>query len=975
MINQKQAERLSAKVSRLKNIYERYLVQTRTALSVSVGKRTGRKIACGEVWGKDFCCTDFYATLPALPREAYLEVDSGGTESLIEIDGVPVGMVDWVRNAQDPASRPHRYFRLCGVKAGASLRVQSYASHPIAGTQPYHTETTFSLNTLEKERVFRGIYIVTLRKDVKDFLENLGFFESLIKAAPEDDWLRCEAYRVYEELFCILSMSEEEPEDLGAANAVFDKFFSALPAKREKPYFGLVGHSHLDTAWLWTVDETRRKAMRTAANAVEQLSRYPDYRFIMSSVLHLDWLLQDSPALFERITELVKEGRFEPNGATWVECDCNLTGGEAMVRHFLRGKRFLRQYFGYEADTFWLPDTFGYSAALPQIMRGCNVKYFLTTKLSWNDTNEFPYESFVWRGIDGSDVLVHFNTTHSEADPAFLARRLKNAKNRRLQEDMLIAYGYGDGGGGPSEDMVRRALKTEKLYPWARAEHTSVSAFMHRLENKELPKYHGELYLELHRGTLSSMHGIKQNNRKLETALRDAEFLSVAAGLNQWKKKTDAAYDTLMLNQFHDILPGTCIDEVNVRSLEETGGAIKTLETLMRGKGKAQYYNTLSFAREETLESEEGASYTDFDGKNHTLARYRFAPFARGEKIESKGRITYRGGVVTTPYLTATVKEGVITSLIVGGRETAAGSLGEVRCGENIPYQWDNWDIDADYPLKERRAQYLSGEVIEADGLQLRVRSVFALGKKSTLTRDIVFDAFTSEIRFENKLDYNEDRSLVRVYFPTNLVSSTVKSEIQFGYIERSTYRNTSRTQAQFEVCNHRYSDLSETNFGMALLNDCKYGFACEEGTMSLTLMKSGVHPDKSGDKGVKYFTYSLLPHEGGFSAKNVVQPALRLNNAPVLTAYKPVSPVTEISADGVIMETLKHSEDGKGVIVRLYESERARTKATVRFNKAYRITETNLLEDEIESLGTGEEITLEFKPFEIKTLLLAEAE
>ncbi|MDE7372897.1 MAG: hypothetical protein K2N18_02430, partial [Clostridia bacterium] len=346
-------------------------------------------------------------------------------------------------------------------------------------------------------------------------------------------------------------------------------------------------------------------------------------------------------------------------------------------------------------------------------------------------------------------------------------------------------------------------------------------------------------------------------------------------------------------------MPGTCIDEVNVRSLEETGGEIELLQTLIRGKGKAHYYNTLSFAREETLESDEGVSYTDFDGQKHTLARYRFAPFARGEKIEDKGCITYRDGVVTTPYLTATVKEGVITSLIAVGRETAAGILGEIRCAENVPYQWDNWDIDADYPLKEKHAEYLGGEVIELDGLQLRVRSVFKVSKKSTLTRDIVFDAFTSEIRFENKLDYQEDRSLVRVYFPTNLVTSTVKSEIQFGYIERSTYRNTSAAQAQFEVCNHRYSDLSENNFGIALLNDCKYGFACEEGTMSLTLMKNGVHPDKSGDKGVKYFTYSLLPHEGGFSAKNVVQPALRLNDAPVLTSHKPVCPVTEISADG----------------------------------------------------------------------------
>ncbi len=981
MVNLKQLNRLIAKVMRLGTLYERWLVQSREEIPAQIATPSGKKpISCGACWGEEFTCSEFFFTLSKLPEgKVYLECDNGAVESLVEIDGMPYGMIDWVRNASEPEFRVHRYLLLENVKEGAAVRVEAYASHKIAGRHPYEAPTTFALRSLEEGgRVFRGVYLVRLREDLVLFRRNLRLLGNLYRSAPEEDQIRYEACGAYEELFRVCSAlpeAEPSPQSVDEANVVFERFFAALPAGREKPYFGLIGHSHLDTAWLWTVEEGRRKASRTAANAVRLLKRYPGYRFFMSSALHLDWIRQDHPALFEEIKELVKKGVFEPNGATWVECDCNLTGAEAMVRQFVRGKLFLREQLDFGADTFWLPDTFGYSAALPQIMRLCGVKYFLTTKLSWNDTNSFPYESFIWQGIDGSRVCVHFNSIQSEGDPEFLVRRMKGCKNKHLDEEFLVAYGYGDGGGGPSDEMVSVALQTQKIFPWGKAEHTTVSAFMQRLEEKELPRYCGELYLELHRGTLTMHHALKKNNRMLETALHQAEYLSVAAKKRAWKQTTDACYDTLMRNQFHDILPGTCIGEVNAVAKQENEEAIARLNTLIGGEApNKNYYNTLSFAREETLESDEGQCYTDFDGKKHTVARYAFAPYGKGEKIAGGGKIDYTGDVVTTPYLRARLERGVIVSLVYAGREFTAGKLNELKAFECVPYLWDNWDIDADYPLKEEPVRFLSSEVVSNGKLQLRIRNTYAICKRSTLVTDIVFDACSPEIRFENKLDFQEDHALLRVYFHTDLLASAVKSQIQFGFIERSVYRNTSQAQAQFEACNHKWSDLSETNFGLALLNDCKYGFSCEDGVMSLTLAKGGLHPDPAGDKGVRYFTYSLLPHTGGFSAKNVVYPAERLNVPPVYTSFVLDSPLRSISADGVICETVKYAERQNAVVLRLYESERSHATAELQFDKSYRIVECNLLENELQELGTGESVIMQFRPFEIKTILLYEA-
>lgn len=971
LTNLKQLDRLVLKIVRLKDIYADYLIVGEEVQDVLLD---GKPIRNGDTWGEDFAYGNFTFTYRTNAKNPYLYVESGGVEHLLVADGKPFGMTDYLPNGKDAIFRCHKYVSLKNIPQGAQMCVEAYASHTFYGTMPFEKKQTFSVNGYRPERVYNKISIVDIDPVVKKFLDDSEILVSYFRCMKEGDCRKAEIYRVYERLFEVLTiLPERKPleNELLQAIDIMEEFFASLKdyGSETTPFVGLVGHSHLDTAWLWTVEECRHKAARTAANAVTLLKEYPDYRFIMSSAVYLDWIRQDYPSLFEEIKELVKEGRFEPNGGTWVECECNLTDGESIVRQFLRGKRFLKKYLGYEADVFWLPDTFGYSAALPQILQGCRVPYFFTTKLSWNDTNKFPYDSFRWKGIDGSEVLVHFNTIQSKADPEFVTWRKDNRMNKHLTENVLVAYGYGDGGGGPTREMVETGLVTEATYPYAEVKHTTVSEFMQRLSLESLPTYDGELYLELHRGTLTTNHDIKRLNRKLEGALKDAELLSVGLGDPSMKKITDECYDTLMINQFHDILPGTCIHEVHEKAIAQNTELLARLNGLL---DKGDYFNTLGFARREALESGDPVqTYENFDGKTVGLALYDFDAYSFGKQAAPEGGFRVEGNRIVTPYYEAVVENGKILSLKTGGREVAKGGLNEICLYEDVPYQWDNWDVDADYTQKPCEVTAESSEIVSCGALELRIRTVFLLAGKSRLTQDMVFYTYKKEIAFENKLEWEDDHKFLRAEFDTTLAASSYKSEIQFGYIERPTTRSTSEEQAKYEVCNHKWTDISEPRFGLAILNDGKYGVSVCGGRMGLSLLKSGKRPDVIGEQGVKYFSYALLPHEGGYTAEAVTLPAYAFNRKPVKANEKICLPVREIDAKNVILETVKFAEEGDGIVLRLYECERSLTECTLRLNGEYEVYESDMLEENPRLLGKGCEIPLSFRQFEIKTLIL----
>lgn len=971
MLQDRQIDRMVSKVQRLADMYRGRLVKEKLTPPVTISKKgVTSPVREGDAWGEDFLLAIFSLVAEGLSagEKYYILADTGASEHLVCVNGKKVGLLDYIENAFEPPSRTHKYLLLDGLENGDEITLEAYYSHTFPGLHPHDARSTFSYAGHRPDRPYKEIALVSMNEPLRVLTERLELLAKMY-ASEHDGFARAHIEDTYLKLFRALPMEVGTPsaEQIQKATEIIDGLFSE---EKKLPYVGIVGHSHLDTAWLWTVEETRRKLMRTVSNAVTQLERHPEYKFFMSTVLYLKWIEDEDPYLFDRVKKLIAEGRFEVNGATWVECDGNLTGSEAFCRQFVRGKRYLRDKFGYESDTFWLPDTFGYSAALPQIMKLSDVDYFLTTKLSWNDTNQFPYETFMWRGIDGSQVPVHFNTIHTWIDEEAVTSRLDNVKNKRECDSALIAYGFGDGGGGPSEDMVSRAIFTEKTYKRAKVEHTTVSDFMKRVSKKELPDYFGELYLELHRGTYTTNHDLKMYNRRLEEALHDAELVSVMVGDEEAKAKTDSLYDTLMLNQFHDILPGTCIAEATDIALGEQKEALAEARSYVSGKGKKgkkSYFNTLPHSRLEILPTEIGQTYEALDGIR-TVAPYKFEPFGYGKKLKGKGNTPFRveGDRIITPHLTATLKDGVITSLIYKGRELVKGGFHIIKAYEDVPFIYDNWDVDADYRQKELPVRFLESQVVSVGEYLLVIRVKHAIAEGSLLVTDIKFRYDEPTVEFENHLTAGDKHTLIRSEHDTTIFSPTYRCETQFGHVERNTFPRDKSDIAKFEVCSHKWTDLSEHGMGISLLSDVKYGVSCQGGRLGITLHKSGTHPDARGDNGQSHFSYAIYPHEGGLSM-DTVRRAYGFNYTPPRTSRQDMKIPFGISGEGsVVLETVKQGEDG-GIVLRLYEAMGATSTVTVRAENR-EIILTNILEDEREILGRGE-ARLTFSPFEIKTV------
>ncbi len=882
--------------------------------------------------------------------------------------------------------------------------LECYAWHEVPGCHPLENKK------LEDYTWPAGPAAVCVKdEEISDFLFDLETLLSLRKSLDTGSFRRAQIENaLYAAHGCLYydpdtCTREQFREGLRAASALL-KPELARHNGDTAPWIGLTGHSHMDTAWLWPITETEKKCARTYANQLNLMAEYPEYRFIQSSAYHAEWLRRDYPELFSRIQQAVAEGRWEPNGGVWVECDCNLTGGEYMIRQFLWGQRFTRKYYGFTSDCFWLPDTFGYSFAIPQIMRGCGVKYFLTTKLSWNDTNAFPLTTFWWQGIDGSRVLTHFNRTHQGPSPEMYRQETDGGDpilEKRVSGLRLFSFGRGDGGGGPEFEMLEMARRLEDLEGTARSGYISVSDFMQKLEAEAVSPtvYAGELYLELHRGTLTNQHEIKHNNRTCERALHDLELAlvqtAVAEGTEAREEPAAPMMETLLVHQFHDLLPGTCIHAAHAEARESVGKAIRQAEELRKeiltGAGtQATVYNTLSFDREDTLTLEENYRelegcetqvYTGLDGKTYTdvyglkVPALGSAPLKKGAPLQADDPFRLEGDVLETPFAVIRFAEsGGIASLRdrETGRELVGGlPFNTFLLAEDMPAKWDNWDVDADLEDKFRPAGALiSREVVSRGPVELRIRSEYRLTEKSRIRQDMVFQAHSPMIVFDTEMDWQEDHRFLKAAFDTALHTDTVRNEIQFGCISRSTRRSTSAEKARFEICNHKYSDLSETNNGIALLNDSKYGLSVRDGSMRLSLHKGGLRPDDQGDHGLHRTRYALLPHAGGFSAEAVTQPAYAFNSVtPVIVGGKEIPSLCRTDCPDVVIETVKPCEDAeKAYILRLYEAAGGYHRVRLTFGHPVKaLKECNMLEEEVADLKTEE--TLVFEPFKIRTL------
>lgn len=896
------------------------------------------------------------------------------------------------------------------------IAIEYYAHHFVKGTQPLKDN-----EPEEFKIVYEGMDICVKREKLADFYYDLKIANQMAEALDKGSFRRAAVVRALLDIHAFLYYDFENVDwdvfmdGVQKADAVLKQMLSR-PNAPSAPYAGFIGHSHMDTAWLWTRKETEKKCARTYANQMSLMDQYPDYTFIQSSAYHGDIIRRLYPDLFEEIKKRVKEGRYEPNGGVWIESDCNIPSGEYMIRQFVWGQRFTRKHFDYTSDAFWLPDTFGYSASLPQIMQGCGVKYFLTTKISWNDTNEFPYDTFYWKGIDGSKVLVHFNRSHAWPSPETMAENIMSRDGNTVKEketsDMrLLSYGFGDGGGGPEFAMIEMADRLKDVEGLPRSSHTTVSGFMKRLEEGlyRPSTYVGELYLELHRGTLTNQHTIKRNNRKAEFALRDLEYMTVREAVLRDQvagaEKINPLTEELLVNQFHDILPGTCIPAAHDDAIRDVAkviaeaekGTAEILSGLSDGTEGFTLINTLSFDREDVVYLPFAGSYvegdyvqqvvTDMAGNEKLAVMGAKIPalgtltlYPAGTADERKSAFYAEGLYLETPFLSVRFDEkGYIESLKDkrNGRQLKGEgyALNTFLVAEDVPLGWDNWDVDADFECKfADRAELLSREVAADGAVEYRIRSSYRLTEKSTLTQDMVFYADSPEIVFETKMDWQDDHRFLKAAFDTNIHTDYASQEIQFGYIRRATNRNTSVEKARFEVSNHKYTDLSETRYGAAVLNDSKYGISVEGSSMRLSLHKGGCMPDYRGDKGVHCCTYALLPHMGSMDAVNVVRPAYLLNEKPLLVKGNlALESLARVEAENVIIETVKPAEDArKAFVLRLYEAEGTQTVTKLSFGvPVEQVEETNMLEETLIVLGTGPEVELAFKPFEIKTLMV----
>ncbi len=785
-----------------------------------------------------------------------------------------------------------------------------------------------------------------------------------------------------------------------------------------------IGHTHIDVAWWWTVAQTREKVVRSFATVLKLMEEYPNYKFMSSQPVLYYFLKQRYPELYEKIKQRVAEGRWETEGGMWLEADCNLTSGESLVRQFLYGKRFFREEFGQDSKILWLPDVFGYSGALPQIMKKSGVDYFMTTKLAWNQINRIPNDTFIWRGIDGSEVLTHlittlgvgqnpkesfFTTYNGMLHPDAIMGGWERYQNKEINNDILISYGYGDGGGGPTRQMLETSQRMEqgiRGIPKVRQEtaRTYFDQLNQRVkDNRRLETWEGEFYFEYHRGTYTSMARNKRGNRKSELAMMDLETLGVLSGDYPAQADTRLWRDVILLNQFHDILPGSSIAEVydvtkqEYAALEqEVSGLIQArLEALAGAGDGVTVFNTLGFARSDVVRLGQlsAQALEDGAGRRYPVQQTAAGAVAYLENLPAKGYVTLRRAEgqapspflrrddfhLETPYYSVTLdSKGRFASLLDKEHDRELmkpGTLGNLlRVYEDKPIYYDNWDIDRYYTEKHYDVEDLHALAWTEDGpVQTTLELCYGFCG-CTLRQRIHFYANTRRIDFETVVDWKLHQHLLKAEFPLDIHTDEATFDVQFGNVTRKVHTNTSWDKARFESCGQKWMDYSEGHYGVSLLNDCKYGHSVLEGVVALTLIKSGVEPNPNADVETHRFTYALYPHGETWKQAGTVRESYKLNQpAYVLPAGTPGKTYSYAAVDksNVILETVKQAEDGQGTILRLYECENARTKFTLTVPPTTtQACITNLLEEPQHPLTvTNGQIPCTIHPYEILTI------
>lgn len=786
-----------------------------------------------------------------------------------------------------------------------------------------------------------------------------------------------------------------------------------------------IGNTHIDIAWLWTVDQTREKVLRSYATVIELMDRYPDYKFIGSQAILYQFVKEQKPELYARIKEKVKNGQWEVDGGMWLEADCNIPSGESLVRQFLKGEHFFEKEFGVRSQTLWLPDVFGYSAALPQILKQFDMPYFVTTKLAWNQYNQMPNDVFKWRGLDGSEVLtlmpttcdynkylgnnISFTDTRNTTTytgilgPNMTLGTYERFQNKNIMEDTLMLYGYGDGGGGPTREMLENEKRLRYGLPGIpRIESSFNQDYLKKLslqleQQAHTPTWEGELYFEYHRGTLTSNGSVKRWNRKLEILVRKLEILSiidyVENNVKVPRQEITSIWDTILLNQFHDIIPGTSISEVYDQTEKEYREAYELGKSFIKADHKKEIsvFNDLSFQSSDIVKVKV-PSNTIVMTSNHTPVQYvsenEIIFFAQdipglsskkyelieGKKQEHQVKIVNHFDFENDYYRIEFNHKGEIVSLVEKASQyeyfEEAGN--RIIAFEDRPANWDNWDIDVFYQRKPYTFECSEMHLIEEGPVRwtLETRHIMdqtIIKQKIHLYKDL------ARIEFVHDVDWQHNNLLLRSLFPTTIYQNKATFDIQYGSVERETTNNHSWDMAKFETCGHKWMDLGHNSLGLTLMSDCKYGYSAKQGTMGLSLIKSGSYPNKTADIGKHHYTYAIYPHAKRWSEANTIEQAERLNSPLTVLhdQFEVSEALVEIIKGDVFIDAIKLSENGQEIIVRLHEHKNAYGHVQLKIHsKLSNAKLVNLREEALEPLEIDQQLlNLTFKPFEIKTL------
>lgn len=914
-------------------------------------------------WGDVFDCAwmNFTGTVPqnAKGKKVVLLINLDGEGCLFDKEGNPLkglsvigGVIDFFQPA-----RAKKVLEFCdNAVGGEAIDIWVEAGH-----------NKLSIN-YKNYAILKQADIAVMREDVNalyyDYLTLLFKLTVIKKDNPKNKIIKSALSSAMK------TVKDFSPENVQKAREELS-LVTVIDEEENKYNFYACGHAHLDLAWLWPIRETKRKLSRTFSNQLYNIEKYPDYIFGVSQPQQLAWLKELYPGLYDGVKTAIANKRIEPQGKMWVECDTNVPCGESLIRQSVYGEDFWQNQFGVTSKICWLPDVFGFSGNLPQILKKCGMDYFLTIKLSWNEQNTFPYRTFNWQGIDQSEVLVHMppeGNYNSDATPISLFAGIKRNSEKEIVKDTCLPFGIGDGGGGPSEGHIECAIRQSGLGENPRIVFSSADKLFDKLEKikEELPSYKGELYLEKHQGTLTSQSKNKYYNRLIENNLHNLEFLSAYAYI---KHDLEYPYQSLeklwketLLYQFHDIIPGSSIKRVydeSVARYEQMNDEIlsiqnELLKKIGNRKNQLCAINTTPYQRKEFLKHGEKLYYTEA------------VPYGSAKLIEAdiSKMQTMENDILEISF----GENGDITKLYNKklGKEFCGKYLNKLAIYRDKKLYYNAWDIDIKYTKQipdyfelESSQQYQEGNSI--------IRENLYKYRHSILTQKVILTMGKPYVEFDNTIEWQETHKMLRAEFAPAIDTDEVTCDIQFGNIKRTTKDQTSIEKAQFEIAAHKWVDLSDQNYGIALLNDCKYGHRVKNGKISLNLLRSPMWPAKDADKGIHTFRYALYPHAGDFAQAEVAKEGYTFNN-PLIVSNVCLESFACSSDSHVVIETIKMAENQKKeLILRIYEDTGKQRTASISIDIQYqKAILTDMLENEIQEISLEE---LTFNPYEIKTI------